>query len=173
MRTVKEFSHPESSEKSAADLSEIINNTLMVSRNQWKYAADVECELDAGLDAVPCYPGELAQVLINLVVNAAQAIAEDQREHLGSIRIVTERYQDLAEIRITDNGPGIPTDKLGKIFDLFFTTKSPGQGLAICQSKIKSKHGGKLKVSSTVGEGTCFTIQIPLQISQKKLESAA
>ena len=177
VRAVKEFSHPEASEKSAADLSEIINNTLMVSRNQWKYAADVECELGPGLEAVPCYPGELAQVLINLVVNAAQAIAEDQREALGTIRIVTERYPDLAEIRIVDNGPGIPADKLGKIFDLFFTTKSPGagtgQGLAICQSIIESKHGGTLKVSSTVGEGTCFTIQIPLQISQKKLESAA
>lgn len=177
VRAVKEFSHPEATEKSAADLSEIINNTLMVSRNQWKFAADVECELDPGLDAVPCYPGELAQVLINLIVNAAQAIAEDEPQSLGSIRIVTEQHGDFAEIRIVDDGPGIPEDKLGKIFDLFFTTKSPGagtgQGLAICQSIIEVKHGGRLNVSSRVGEGTCFTIQLPLQTSPKELDSAA
>lgn len=177
VRAVKEFSHPEATEKSAADLSEIINNTLMVSRNQWKYTTEIDCELGSGLDAVPCYPGELAQVLINLIVNAAQAIEEDQRDSLGSVRIVTERHGEFAEIRVVDNGPGIPKDKLGKIFDLFFTTKSPGagtgQGLAICKSIIETKHGGKLFASSTVGEGTCFTIQLPLQGSNKPLETAA
>ena len=177
VRAVKEFSHPEATEKSATDLSEVIENTLTVSRNQWKYAAEVFCDLDPSLTSVPCYPGELAQVLINLIVNAAQAIAEEDRQQLGSIGISTKTFMEFAEIRIVDDGPGIPREILAKVFDLFFTTKSPGtgtgQGLAISKSIIETKHGGKLTVASTPGEGSCFQILLPLVRETETTETAA
>ena len=166
VRSVTEFSHPESAEKTRADLREIIENTLTVSRNQWKYAAEVECSFDETLGDVPCFPGELAQVLINLIVNAAQAIEEHSPGQRGRIVVATAHAVDAAEITVTDNGPGIPADKLGRVFDLFFTTKAPGagtgQGLAICKSIIETKHGGSLTVESPPGEGARFIIRLPL-----------
>lgn len=179
VRSVKQFSHPESSEKTPHDLGQLIETVVTVSRNQWKDHAEVECVFDPALGAVPCFPGDLNQVLINLIVNAAQAIGESGAKP-GLIRVTTARNGDNAEITVADNGPGIPDDKVDRVFDLFFTTKAPGvgtgQGLAICRSIVETKHGGRLSVQSTVGAGTAFTISLPMGDpvgAKAKTESAA
>jgi two-component system NtrC family sensor kinase len=144
----------------------VIANALTVSRNQWKYAAEVHTEFDAALPPIACYPGELAQVLINLVVNAAQAIEAHRGGELRTIQVSAHREADNAVVRVTDKGPGIPAENLDKIFDLFFTTKAPGkgkgQGLAISKSIVETKHCGRLDVESTLGAGTTFTLLLPL-----------
>ncbi len=164
--SVKTLSHGDATEKTLYDLSDLIENVVTVSRNQWKYCAEIHCDTGADLGQVPCYPGDLSQVLINMVVNAAQAIEESDEVRAGLIRIAAKREDDEAQISIVDNGNGIPDDKIERIFDLFFTTKAPGvgtgQGLAISRSIIEEKHGGKLSVESEVGVGTTFKICLPL-----------
>lgn len=164
--SVKALSHGDNSEKTLYDLSSLIENVVTVSRNQWKYCAEIRCDTDEGLGQVPCYPGDLSQVLINMVVNAAQAIEEAEEVRAGLIRIAATREKDEALISIVDNGNGIPEDKIERIFDLFFTTKAPGvgtgQGLAISRSIIEEKHGGRLSVESEVGVGTTFKICLPI-----------
>ncbi len=164
--SVKALSHGDATEKTLYDLSELIDNVITVSKNQWKYCAEIRCDTDESLGQVPCYPGDLSQVLINMVVNAAQAIEETDEVRAGLIRIGATLEDDAAQISIEDNGGGIPEDKIDRIFDLFFTTKSPGvgtgQGLAISRSIIEEKHGGRLSVESKVGVGTTFRIHLPL-----------
>lgn len=164
--SVKTLSHGDATEKTLYDLSDLIENVVTVSRNQWKYCAEIRCDTGEDLGQVPCYPGDLSQVLINMVVNAAQAIEESDEVRAGLIRIAAKREDDEAQISIVDNGNGIPDDKIERIFDLFFTTKAPGvgtgQGLAISRSIIEEKHGGKLSVESEVGVGTTFKICLPL-----------
>lgn len=164
--SVKTLSHGDATEKTLYDLSDLIENVVTVSRNQWKYCAEIRCDTGEDLGQVPCYPGDLSQVLINMVVNAAQAIEEADEVRAGLIRIAAKRENDEAQISIVDNGNGIPEDKIERIFDLFFTTKAPGvgtgQGLAISRSIIEEKHGGRLSVESEVGVGTTFKICLPL-----------
>ncbi|TQV78472.1 ATP-binding protein [Denitrobaculum tricleocarpae] len=164
--SVKALSHGDNGEKTLYDLSSLIENVVTVSKNQWKYCAEIRCDTDDQLGQVPCFPGDLSQVLINMVVNAAQAIEEAEEVRAGLIRIAARREDDEAQISIVDNGNGIPEDKIERIFDLFFTTKAPGvgtgQGLAISRSIIEEKHGGRLSVESEVGVGTTFRISLPL-----------
>ncbi|MEP3246562.1 MAG: ATP-binding protein [Sneathiella sp.] len=166
VNSIKEFAHPEGGSKSAQDVSNIIENTITVSKNQWNTFANVDYQVENGLDAVPCFPGKLGQVLINLVVNAAQAIGEQQRDGKGQITLTARPVEGAAEIVVRDDGPGIPVDKIDKVFDMFFTTKAPGagtgQGLAICKSIIENTHGGKLAVESIEGQGTAFIITLPM-----------
>jgi two-component system, NtrC family, sensor kinase len=166
---MKDFSHPGTKEKQPIDLNRAIESTVAVSRNEWKYVADVETELEESLPLVPCLAGELNQVILNVIVNAAHAIAEANRagsEAKGKIRIATRHRGSCVEIRISDTGTGIPDGIRTKIFDPFFTTKEvgrgTGQGLAIAHAVIKDKHGGTIEVESEVGQGSTFVIQLPL-----------
>ncbi len=169
VRAMKEFAHPGREDKMPADLNKIIETTLTVARNEWKYVADLVTDFDRSLPEVSCHPGEINQVILNLVVNAAHAI-EDQvkqgRMPKGVITVVTRRKDDWAEIQISDTGGGIPEAIRPRIFDPFFTTKEPGrgtgQGLAICHPVIVDKHGGRIFFESEVGRGTTFTINLPL-----------
>jgi PAS domain S-box-containing protein len=169
VRAMKEFAHPGREDKVPTDLNRIIETTLTVARNEWKYVADLATDFDRGLPEVPCHPGEITQVILNLVVNAAHAI-EDQiklgRMLKGVITVATRRKDDWAEIQINDTGGGIPDAIRSRIFDPFFTTKEPGrgtgQGLAICHPVIVDKHGGRIFFESEVGRGTTFTIALPL-----------
>ncbi len=170
VRAMKEFAHPGTSEMTLTDLSGSINNTVMVARNEWKYVAELETHFDAELPLVPCLPGEINQVLLNMIVNAAQAIADafgDSPEKKGRISINTRLMTPHAEIRISDNGTGISATNLQRIFTPFFTTKAAGkgtgQGLAIANSVIVEKHGGTISVESEVGRGTTFVIRLPLE----------
>ncbi len=163
---IKEFSHPDNKDKQPHDLARAIETTMTISRNQWKYAADIETEFDPELPPVYCHLGELNQVFLNLIVNAAHAIEEKSGER-GTIRITTRRLGDQAEIRIADTGVGIRPENLDRIYDLFFTTKPPGkgtgQGLAICHKIVTRTHRGTINVESVVGQGTCFVLTLPIE----------
>jgi signal transduction histidine kinase len=177
---MKEFSHP-SQERTPTDLNHAITNTITVATNEWKYVAKVETQLDASLPLVPVVLGEFNQVILNMVVNAAHAIAETRAQHptrIGTIRIVTRRLPDWAEITICDDGCGMPNQIHDKIFDPFFTTKpvgkGTGQGLAIAHNVIVKRHHGTIALKSEPGQGTTFTIRVPLELREDAAaESAA
>lgn len=171
VRAMKEFSHPGSQEKTMVDINRAILNTITVSRNEWKYVANLVTELDSALPLTPCLPVELNQVFLNLIVNAAHAIADVKQccpEREGLIAVRTRRDGDDVEIRISDNGAGIPEEVRTKVFEPFFTTKElgkgTGQGLAIARSVVVEKHGGQISFETEVGEGTTFIIRLPIYL---------
>ncbi|MEM7610175.1 MAG: ATP-binding protein [Pseudomonadota bacterium] len=167
---LKDFSHPGSGEMEMADLNRILESTVTVARNEWKYIADMEFDLAPDLPAVECFPSAIAQVVLNIVVNAAHAIADERNDSasdMGLIRITSAMPDDKSVVfTIGDNGPGIPDDIKRKIFDPFFTTKEvgrgTGQGLAISRTVIAEQHGGQIHVDSAPGEGTTFRIELPI-----------
>lgn len=170
VRSVKEFSHPGGSGRVAVDLNRAIQSTLTVCHNEWKYVAEVETELDPHLPLVPCVPGEINQVLLNLVVNAAQAIEDRQRKDTtlkltGHIKVRTRHLDQVVHISVSDNGCGIPPEAAGRIFDPFTTKevgRGTGQGLAIARSVIVQKHQGEMSFETKPGEGSTFNIFLPL-----------
>ncbi len=167
---MKDFSHPGGAAKERVDLNRAIESTLTVSRNAWKYVAELETDFDPDLPLVACFPGEFNQVILNLVVNAAHAIEEAQAARgltgLGRIRVQTRREADDVEVRIEDSGNGIPEGAQSRIFEPFFTTKAvgrgTGQGLFIARSVVVEKHGGSLAFETRPGQGTTFIIRMPL-----------
>lgn len=169
VKAMKEFSHPGSKNKESIDLNRIIESTVIVARNEWKYVAEVEMDLAEGLPMLECFPGEISQAVLNMVVNAAHAIearqAVDGTADKGVIGIKTYRESNLFHIAITDTGCGISKENLDKVFDPFFTTKEvgkgTGQGLSMVYTTIKDKHEGSIDVNSVPGEGTCMTIKLP------------
>jgi PAS domain S-box-containing protein len=168
VRAMKEFSHPGSAEMKAIDINHAIESTLTVSRNEWKYVADTETHFDPQLPTVCCLPGEFNQVILNLVVNAAHAIADVKTRgtEKGRITITTRRDGQWAEIRVGDTGTGIPEAARSRIFTPFFTTKEvgrgTGQGLAIAHTVVVKKHGGTLDFETEEGKGTTFIIRLPI-----------
>jgi signal transduction histidine kinase len=174
VRAMKEFSHPGSEEKAAADLNRLIENTITVARNEWKYVADLVTDFDPSLPPVPCLIGEFNQVVLNLLVNAAHAVADraggGPAPHKGTITVSTRSAGEWAEVRVRDTGTGIPEAIRVKVFDPFFTTKpvgkGTGQGLAIAHAVIVKKHGGELTFETEVGVGTTFILRLPLSARQ-------
>jgi signal transduction histidine kinase len=171
VRAMKEFAHPDAGEKVAVDLHKAIESTVTVSRNEWKYVADLTTDFDPALPLVPCRPGEINQVILKLIINAAHAVGDAVRGRgaKGTITVRTRLAGEWAEIWIADTGVGIPEDIQDKIFDPFFTTKEvgkgTGQGLAIARSVIVERHGGTLTFDTDVGKGTTFIIRLPLSLS--------
>ncbi|WP_319405330.1 response regulator [uncultured Desulfosarcina sp.] len=170
IKAMRQFSHPGTDRKIETDLNQALESTITVSRNEWKYVADMETDFAAGLPAVPCFPGELNQVFLNLIINAAHAIGEktdEGKQGKGLIRVSTRMVDDTVQIRIADNGGGIPASIRQRVFDPFFTTKpvgkGTGQGLTIAHAVIKEKHNGSIQFDSREGEGTTFTIALPIQ----------
>jgi PAS domain S-box-containing protein len=166
VRAMKEFAHPDSAEQNPADLNRALETTLLVTHNEYKYCAQVETQLGA-LPEVICNMGELSQVFLNLIVNAAHTISESGQDvRTGRIIIATAAVGEHVEISITDNGCGIAPENLDRIFDPFFTTKpvgrGTGQGLAIARAIVVEKHGGSINVHSKVGSGTQFVVQLPV-----------
>ncbi|MEL0585582.1 MAG: ATP-binding protein [Candidatus Thiodiazotropha sp. (ex. Lucinoma kazani)] len=165
---MKEFAHPGTKKRALADLNQIISNASAVCKNEWKYVANTELRLAEDLPQVNCTGGELSQVILNLIVNAAHAIEEAQRSEKGKITISSEVIGNQVEVRVTDTGVGIPKDVQEYVFNPFFTTKDvgggTGQGLAIAQDIVVSKHHGELFFETEEGVGTTFTIRIPLEV---------
>jgi two-component system, NtrC family, sensor kinase len=167
VHAMKEFAYPDRKEQAPADLNRAILSTLTVARNEYKYVAEVTTEL-GDLPPVTCHIGELNQVILNMVVNSAHAIADakGQLDRDGRIVVRTRATDAEVAIEIEDNGCGIPASAFDKIFDPFFTTKEigrgTGQGLAIARTVIVDKHAGKIDVASRVGCGTTFTITLPV-----------
>ncbi|MGA7057762.1 MAG: ATP-binding protein [Terriglobales bacterium] len=165
---MKEFSHPGTKDKTQLDLNHAIECTLTVARNEWKYVAELETEFDPSLPRIACQPGEFNQVILNLIVNAAHAIADvvgKDGSKKGTIKVQTRNCKDWAEIRIHDTGTGIPDSVRARVFDPFFTTKEigkgTGQGLAIARSVVVDKHGGTIHFETAEGRGTTFVIRLP------------
>ncbi|MCP9447511.1 MAG: HAMP domain-containing histidine kinase [Nitrospira sp.] len=181
VRAMKDFAHPGGDEKAFGDLNKAIESTVTVTRNEWKYVADLKTDLAPDLPLVPCLLSEFNQVIMNMIVNAAHAIGDVVKGtgRKGVIAITSRRDGQFAEIRIADTGTGIPEQIRHKIFDPFFTTKEvgkgTGQGLAIARSVVVDKHRGSITVESEVGKGTTFIVRLPLTDpgEMTDLESAA
>jgi PAS domain S-box-containing protein len=168
VRAMKDFSHPGGEEKVSADLNKAIESTITVARNEWKYVADMVVDFDPNLPDVPCFIGDINQVILNIMVNAAHAIGDlvaAGNLAKGTITVQTRRVDDAVEIRIKDTGGGIPEAIRSKIFDPFFTTKEvgrgTGQGLAIAHSVVVEKHGGTITFETEIGRGSTFIIRLP------------
>jgi PAS domain S-box-containing protein len=170
VRAMKEFSHPDSAEKTATDLNKAIESTITVARNEWKYVSDVVKEFDEQLPPVVCYPGDINQVVLNLLVNAAHAIKERLKDgQKGQITVRTRMAGELVEISVSDTGSGIPEAIRNRVFDPFFTTKEvgkgTGQGLALAYTVVVKKHGGKIWFETEAGKGTTFFITLPVSLA--------
>jgi PAS domain S-box-containing protein len=168
VRAMKEFSHPDSAEKSDTDLNKGILSTITVARNEWKYVAEMVTDLDESLPHVFCYPGEVNQVILNLVVNAAHAIKDKVKDgDLGKIRVCTRNRGGVVEIAISDTGMGIPEAIQSRIYEPFFTTKEvgkgTGQGLSFAHSVVVKKHQGKIWFETEAGRGTTFFLELPIR----------
>ncbi len=167
---MKDFSHPGGDSASIIDLHRAIESTVTVSRGEWKSVANLETEFAPDLPLVSCYPGEINQVILNLVVNAAHAIAASRKSlettEPGLIRIGTRLLPGEVEIWVSDDGTGIPAEIQDRIFDPFFTTKpvgkGSGQGLSIVHAVITEKHKGRITLESSPGKGTTFHLFLPL-----------
>ncbi|MBW2014129.1 MAG: response regulator [Deltaproteobacteria bacterium] len=169
VRSMKEFSHPGVDERTSVDINKALESTITVARNEWKYVADMKTDFDPGMPLVSCSPGELNQVFLNIIINAAHAISDvvdNGSGKKGIIKINTRSNGHSVEIRISDTGGGIPEKIQPRIFDPFFTTKQvgkgTGQGLAISHSVIVEKHGGSMGFETKMGKGTTFIIQLPV-----------
>jgi len=171
VQAMKEFSHPSSKEKVKNNLNKLVETTIIVASNEWKYCAEIRTELDPGLPAVCCLADELGQVFLNILVNAAHAVESrldaDPQGKKGTITIATRHDGDQVEIRISDTGGGVPREIQDRIFDPFFTTKGvgkgTGQGLAIAHDVVTRKHGGTLVLESEPGQGATFIIRLPVE----------
>lgn len=162
---IRAFAHPGSEEKTPVDINKIVETTVTVSRSQWKYAAEMALELDPGLPPVLAHPNDLHQVLLNLIVNAADAIQARDKFKTGTISIRTSLEPAFLVLAVSDTGCGIALENQERIFDPFFTTKAvgkgTGQGLSIVYNIIVHKLGGSIDVTSQENEGTTFTIKLP------------
>lgn len=175
VKSLKSFSHVDHSEKfEPTDLNECIETTLKVVNNELKYHCTVNLNLEP-IPLVECIPGQIKQVLLNILINAGQAIVGE-----GTIIITTRNVDDYVEVAIQDSGSGIPADRLGKLFDPFYTTKPVGEGsglgLAISFSIIEDHHG-EILVNSEPDRGSCFTLKLPInqnqaRVTEKKPETA-
>lgn len=179
IRAMKEFSHP-APDRVSIDLNAAVRSTIRIAAAQWKSVAQFRTDLDPALPTVSCIPGELNQALLNVIVNAAQAIAETQREGAvrpGEIIVSTRHDGGQVEIVIADNGCGIPEAIRERIFDPFFTTRpvgeGTGQGLAITYQVIVQRHDGTIRVESKPGQGTRFIIRLPLTATVPTAAAAA
>ena len=177
VRAMKEFSHPGGKNLEPADINRIIENTITVASNEWKYVADITTDLGAEIPSVPCMPQEISQVILNLIVNAAHAIGDTLEKGSatkGSIHIQTRPLDDHAEIRISDTGGGIPDSVGERVFDPFFTTKEvgkgTGQGLSMAYKTIVNAHGGDISFETDAGVGTTFVILLPNEMSNAELK---
>jgi two-component system, NtrC family, sensor kinase len=165
---MKAFAHPDGDQLTPTDLKSLIESTVMVATNEWKYVAEVELEFEPNLPPVPCLGGELNQVILNLIVNAAHAIGDvvGSSGEKGRIAISTERDATHACIRVADSGTGIPEEIRAKVFEPFFTTKEvgrgTGQGLAMAYNCVVKRHKGTIHFETELGKGTTFVIRLPL-----------
>ncbi len=169
VRAMKDLSHP-GTDKLSTDLNRVIESCLTVTRSEWKYVANLEMSLFDELPAVFVSPGEINQVCVNILVNAAHAISEryeGETSLRGCIEVTTKATPSAVTIEISDNGCGMPDHVKARIFDPFFTTKEvgkgTGQGLAIAYDIITKRHNGSLKVDSEDGVGTVFKIELPIE----------
>jgi signal transduction histidine kinase len=169
VKALKEFAHPDTSALEAADVNLTISRALILSRGVTKHVARVESQL-GDLPLIPCQPGLLGQVFLNLVVNAAHAIEDKWKKtgdtQPGLITVTSALVGERVVVKIGDSGCGIPQAVRERIFEPFFTTKEvgrgSGQGLPLVRSVIVERHGGEVGFETEVGVGTTFIISLPI-----------
>ena len=163
VRNLLEFSRASHPKVELISLDELVDKTVRLVSNELKlHHIKFSKEVQAEFPKIQLDKSGLQQVLVNLFLNAIQAMGDG-----GDLKVIIRQASDIAEARldVVDNGPGIPKDNIGRIFDPFFTTKKTGQGAGLGLSvsyNIIKKNGGRLEVESTVGQGTCFSIFLPL-----------
>ncbi len=177
VRAMKAFAHP-GGDMAETDINSLVKTTVDVSRNEWKYHSDIELDLADDMPYPRCDEGQIKQVLLNMIINAADAIAEALAERgkgKGVITITTRASDNTVAIKVADTGTGIPPEVQKRMFERFFTTKpvgrGSGQGLAICYDAVTA-HGGNIDVDSTVGAGTTFTITLPITPPEQGLDDS-
>jgi len=167
VRAMRDFAHPPTPERSPVDINAALRSTLVVATAEYKYIADVETDLGE-LPAVMCDGGDMNQVFLNLVVNAAHAIADANRTtaRRGTIRVRSSCEGDHVVVSVSDSGTGIAPDIADRVYDPFFTTKDvgrgTGQGLALARRIVVERHGGSLTFETKVGLGTTFHVRLPV-----------
>jgi two-component system, NtrC family, sensor kinase len=157
---LKSFSRDDESKRETTDIHNCINGALNIVWNELKYHVTLYKSYGR-IPEIDCYPRQLTQVFVNLLINAGQAIRDQ-----GEIRISTVREGDLIVCTVADNGIGIPESAQAKVFDPFFTTKEVGKGTGLGLSiayGIIQKHGGSIRLKSEVGKGTEFRIELPIK----------
>ena len=163
---LKAFAHPGADTRDSVDLNEVVRSTVIVSRNEWKYVAEMNTDLAEGLPLIVGNRGRLQQALLILIVNSAQAIASLGSEQKGQITVATRTVEDAVEVSVRDTGPGVPDEIADRIFEPFFTTKEvgvgSGQGLALAHGIVVEQHHGCIDFESRTGAGTEFLIRLPL-----------
>jgi PAS domain S-box-containing protein len=167
VRSMKDFSHVDQQEMEQVDLNRAINSTLIIARSEYQKVADLHTDFTS-LPKLECHGGQINQVVLNLVVNAAHAIADKVGDSgaRGRIAVSTRIEDNHAVITVEDDGGGIPENVRSHIFDPFFTTKEvgrgTGQGLSVARNVIVKGHGGTIDFETEVGKGTTFRVRIPL-----------
>ena len=167
---MREFAHPDSIEKQPIDLNHAIECSIALCSNEWRHVAEVVADFDPHLPPVYCLPNDINRVVLNLLINAAHAVAEAARNNgngkCRKITVRTRRDRSWVEIRVEDTGTGIPPEIHDRVFDLFFTTKDvgqgTGQGLAIAHAIVVEKHGGTIHFETEAGQGTTFVVRLPI-----------
>jgi signal transduction histidine kinase len=165
VQAMKAFAYQDQGEKIHVDLNRTLQDTLTVAQNEYKTVAAVETDFGA-LPPVFCLPGSLNQVFLNLIVNAAHAIADAKRPGLGTIRVQSRAIDGQVEVRISDDGCGIPAAVQHRVFEQFFTTKEvgrgTGQGLSLVRRIVVEAHAGSVSFESMEGAGTTFIVRLPI-----------
>jgi PAS domain S-box-containing protein len=177
VRSMKEFAHPDRTQMTPTDLNQAIRSTLTIACNEYKYVADVTTQF-GDIPLVTCHAGDVNQVILNILVNAAHAI-EDVVKHeggRGQIAVQTHHAGDDVLVSISDTGGGIPEEIRERVFDPFFTTKDvgkgTGQGLALARAVIVDRHGGELTFETQMGKGTKFVVRLPIEGRVRESEAA-
>jgi signal transduction histidine kinase len=166
VRSMKDFAHADQTEMAQVDLNRAIASTLVIARSEYKPVAEVETNFGE-IPPVTCHGGQINQVVLNLVVNAAHAIADKVKRTgaIGKITVSTQVENEHVVIAISDTGGGIPEGIRSRIFDPFFTTKEvgrgTGQGLSIARGVIVKGHGGELDFTTELGKGSTFFVRLP------------
>jgi PAS domain S-box-containing protein len=167
VRSMKDFAHADQSQMSPVDLNRAIASTLVIARSEYKPVAEVETNF-GDVPPVTCHAGQINQVVLNIVVNAAHAIADKVQRTgaVGKITVSTCVENEHAVIAIGDTGTGIAEAIRARVFDPFFTTKEvgrgSGQGLSIARNVIVKGHGGELDFTTEIGKGSTFYIRLPI-----------
>jgi len=161
VQNLKTFSRIDQAEEQRVDLNECLESTIVIVWNEIKYKSKLEKDLGE-LQDLYCNPQELSQVFTNILINAAQAIEKD-----GLIQVRSWQEDNFIIVTIQDNGGGIAEENQERIFEPFFTTKAVGEGTGLGLSisyEIVKKHGGTIEIDSVIGQGTTFSIKLPLAL---------
>ncbi|MGD9496618.1 MAG: ATP-binding protein [Armatimonadota bacterium] len=162
---LKSFSRPERLAMEPTDLNEVVDGALSLIQTELQHEdVQVELNLAADLPPVQAVPTQLDRVILNLCMNAIEAMEEEPRR----LTITTERDGDEVAVSVSDTGPGIPPELQVRLFEPFFTTKEAGTGMGLfsCRRIVEDEHGGTIEVDSRVGEGTTVTVRLPAAPSE-------